>query len=76
MELHEYTDKALCRIVWREIIDRNKCEWSITACLTRFGGLCVLVTKLDDGSDVCWQGDNVCEARKWLDDYTEADPAR
>lgn len=72
MELHEYTDKSLPRIVFKEIIERNRCEWQLSACLTRFGGLCVLVMKLDDNDMTCYQGDNILEARKWLDDHTEA----
>jgi hypothetical protein len=71
MELFEYHDKTLPRIVFREIIDRNKGQWQLTATLSRFGGLCVLVMKLDDNDMTCYQGDNICEARKWLDDFTD-----
>jgi hypothetical protein len=74
MELHEYTDKNLPRIVFRETIARHNRVWSLTATLTRFGGLCVLVMveqPANDDSGICYQGDNICEARKWLDDYAE-----
>lgn len=62
-------DKALPRIVYRESCERHGKVWSITACLTRFGGMCVLAMSQDDpDNDTCWQGDNILEARAWVDE--------
>ena len=60
-------DKSLVRIVFREDVKRGDVTWTLSACLTRFGGLCVIV--LNDTNETAWQGDNIIEARDWLDQF-------
>jgi hypothetical protein len=54
------TDANLCKIVYSELRD----GYLITASLTRFGGLCVVATREKSPT---WQGDNIIEARNWVD---------
>ena len=60
------TDTSLIKVVHREtIVATDNTTWTITANLTRFGGLCVLVTAVGDDDLVQYQGENIIEARNW-----------
>ena len=60
------TDTTLIKVVHREqIMGADNIAWELTATLTRFGGLCVIVLAVDDSNYECWQGENVIEARNW-----------
>jgi|HubBroStandDraft_1064217.scaffolds.fasta_scaffold17588_6 hypothetical protein len=61
-------DKTLVKIVHRETVLRRGTTWTLSACLTRFGGLCVIV--MNDHDEQIWQGDNIIEARDWMDSET------
>ena len=62
----EKTDTSLIKVVHREtIMGGDNTAWELTATLTRFGGLCVLVLAVDDANYECWQGENIIEARNW-----------
>ena len=62
----EKTDTSLIKVVHREtIMGADNTAWELTATLTRFGGLGVLVLAVDDANYECWQGDNIIEARDW-----------
>ena len=54
-------DTALIRQVHSERIG----PYTITASLTRFGGLCVIAESAQRGRDT-WQGENIIEARAWV----------
>jgi hypothetical protein len=58
-------DQKLIRIVHRE----HYFGYSITASISRFGGLVVLVTddEMEEGFCV-WQGNNIINARNWVDE--------
>lgn len=58
-------DKSLVRKVYGEEVKRGDITWTISACLTRFGGLCVIA--FNDYDDRIWQGDNIIECRNWVD---------
>jgi len=55
-------DTSLCKIVLHEPAD----GLTISAAITRFGDLNVMVIKEDhDGSSLLWQGTNIIDARNW-----------
>lgn len=53
-------DNRLCRLVFMEYVS----GYRISASLTRFGGLYVAI---DHNGDTFWEGDNILEAREYLE---------
>ena len=71
------TDTSLVKVVHREqIMDASNTAWELTATLTRFGGLCVIVLATDDANNECWQGENILEARSWARDMVSLSRTR
>lgn len=57
------SDTSLIKVVHRETVTGPEGDWNLTATLTRFGGLCVIV--MQDDNNECWQGENILEGRAW-----------
>lgn len=66
-------DKKLIKIVHKEFSYTKKgVQYTITASITRYGGLCVIASPPLASKAKVWQGDNILLARHWVRNHKEA----